>query len=155
MGISFNFNDKHLAEMEEMEREIEAEKAAMTEEEKEAEKKQVELEFEQLLKMAQKDISEKQKKIDSKKVEEFKELSKLAVGVAGILELNIDIKVSENGLYGDIDIKADSIMIVKAAPKEAKQGFAMMIAAATETMIFSREDYIEMNLLYDFYEEEL
>lgn len=152
MGISFNFNDQYLAEMEEIERKIDAERATMTVEERQAEKQQLEIEFKQILKKAEDLLTENQKNIDGKKIEEFKATCKLAFAISGILNLNIDIKESANGLYGAINIKADYIMILKEAPIEAKKGFAMLIAAATETIISGKEDNVEINLRYDFYE---
>lgn len=151
MGISFRFNDKSKAEWEEIKKEVEKENAAMTEEERAAEKQKLESDFEKLLKKAQENVEEKQKRIDSQKVQAFRELSKLAVAIAGIVELNIDIKDSENGLYGMINLTADDVMIVKETPIEAKRGFAALIGAATETMIFSKNNCIEIRLSYDFY----
>lgn len=151
MGISFRFNDKSKAELEELAKEVERENAAMTEEERAAEKIRLDNEFEKLLEKAQANIEEKQKRIDGQKVQAFREISKLAVAVAGILELNIEIKDSDNGLYGMIHITADDIMIVKETPIEAKKGFAALIGAATETMIFNKNNCIEIRLSYDFY----
>ena len=151
MGISFKFNDKSKADWEEIEKEVEKENAAMTEEERAAEKKRLDIEFEKLLEKAQANIEEKQKKIDSQKIQDFRELSKLAVAIAGILELNIEIKDSDNGLYGMIHLTTDDVMIVKETPIEAKKGFAALIGAATETMIFSKNNCIEIRLSYDFY----
>lgn len=151
MGISFRFNDKSKAELEELAKEVERENATMTEEERAAEKIRLDNEFEKLLEKAQTNIEEKQKRIDGQKVQAFRELSKLAVAVAGILELNIEIKDSDNGLYGMIHITADDIMIVKESPIEAKKGFAALIGAATETMIFNKNNCIEIRLSYDFY----
>jgi hypothetical protein len=50
-----------------------------------------------------------------------------------------------------IHITADDIMIVKETPIEAKKGFAALIGAATETMIFNKNNCIEIRLSYDFY----
>lgn len=151
MGISFNFFDKAVAEMEEIEKLVAEENAAMTEEEKKAEEEKTKAEFEKILQKAELNIAKKQKQIDKKKMEEFRRLSKMAVGVAQIFELNVDIHDSSNGLYGIIAFKADSVMLVKDAPELAKKSFAALVAAATETIISQKQDLIEIQLSYDFY----
>lgn len=151
MGISFNFYDKAAAEDAEIEKIVQAENAAMTEEEKKAEQEQMKIEFAEILRKAELDIGEKQQRIDQEKIKAFRELSKLAVSVAKDLELNVEIYDSENGLYGGIKFKADSIMIVEAVPELVKKAFVAVLAAATETLIFNREDYIEISMTYNFY----
>lgn len=151
MGISFNFFDKAAAENEEIEKLVAKEKAAMTEEEKKAEEEKLQADFEKLLAAAELHIAEKQKQIDKKKIEEFRRFSKMAVAVAQVFELNVDIHDSSNGLYGVIAFKADSIMLVKAAPELAKKTFAELLAAATETIITQKQEQIEIQLSYDFY----
>ena len=72
-------------------------------------------------------------------------------GVHAVHDFNIEIKDSDNGLYGMIHLTTDDVMIVKETPIEAKRGFAALIGAATETMIFNKNNCIEIRLSYDFY----
>ena len=150
MGISFNFFDKAAAEDAEIAKIVE-EKAAMTEEERKQEEEIVKAEFKEILRKAKLNIAAKQKRIDEEKVKAFRELSKLAVRVAKDLELNVEIYDSENGLYGGIKFKAESIMIVEAVPELVKKAFVAVMAAADETLICKREEYIEIAMTYNFY----
>jgi hypothetical protein len=151
MGISFNFFDKAAAEDAEIAKRVEEENAALTEEERAAEQEQRKIEFEELLRQAEINIAAKQKQINKGKVKAFRELSKLAVRVAKDLELNVEIYDSENGLYGGIRFRAESIMIVEAVPEPVKKTFAAIIAAATETLIYTKQEYIELSMTYNFY----
>ena len=151
MGISFNFFDKDAAEDLEIEKIVEAEKAAMTEEQKKAEEQKAKEEFAEILKQAELNIAAKQKRIKAEKVKAYRELSKLAVRVAKDLELNVELYDSENGLYGGIKFKAESIMIVEAVPELIKKAFVAVLAAADETLICKREEYIEIAMTYNFY----
>jgi len=151
MGISFNFFDKAAAEDAEIAKLVEEENAAMTEEERKAEAELRKAEITEIIRQAELNIAEKQKQINQKKVKAFRELSKLAVRLAKDLELNVEIYDSENGLYGGIKFKAESIMIVEAVPEPVKKAFAAVIAAADETLILNREEYIEVSMTYNFY----
>jgi len=151
MGISYKFFDKAEAENNEIAKTIETERAAMTEEEQEKEKEKALSEVEMLIEMSEKYIAEKQKRISEEKVAAFRELSDIAVKVAEILELNVDIEDSENGLYGIIKFSAESIIIVEFTPEYAKKALSDMIATASETLVSYIEDKIELLLTYNFY----
>ena len=151
MGISYKFFDKAEAENEEIAKAVEAERAAMTDEEREKEKQKALSDVEMLMEMAERNISEKQKHISEEKVTAFRELSKVAVKLAEVLELNVDIEDSENGLYGIIKFSADSIIIVEFTPVYAKKALSDMIAAASEILVSYIEDKIELLLTYNFY----
>jgi len=151
MGISYKFFDKAEAENNEIAKTIETERAAMTEEEQEKEKEKALSEVEMLIEMSEKYIAEKQKRISEEKVAAFRELSDIAVKVAEILELNVDIEESENGLYGIIKFSAESIIIVEFTPEYAKKALSDMIATASETLVSYIEDKIELLLTYNFY----
>ena len=151
MGISYKFFDKAEAENDEIAKTIEAQRAAMTEEEMEEQKAKALSDVEMIIEMAEKNISEKQKRISEEKVAAFRELSNVAIKVAEILELNVDIEDSENGLYGIIKFSADSIIIVEFTPVYAKKALSDMIAAASETLVSYIEDKIELLLTYNFY----
>ena len=151
MGISYKFFDKAEAENNEIAKTIETERAAMTEEEQEKEKEKALSEVEMLIEMSEKYIAEKQKRISEEKVAAFRELSDIAVKVAEILELNVDIEDSVNGLYGIIKFSAESIIIVEFTPEYAKKALSDMIATASETLVSYIEDKIELLLTYNFY----
>ena len=151
MGISYKFFDKAEAENEEIAKAVEAERAAMTDEEREKEKQKALSDVEMLMEMAERNISEKQKHISEEKVTAFRELSKVAVKLAEVLELNVDIEDSDNGLYGIIKFSAESIIIVEFTPEYAKKALSNMIATASETLISYIEDKVELLLTYNFY----
>lgn len=150
MNISFNFNDKSREELEEIAKEVAAEKAKLTVEELEKENQKLQEDFEKLLIAAEKNVAEKQKRIDQKKIDQFRVVCSMAIQAAKDFDLNVEVKDSSNELYGVIKFQADSIMIVGAAPKSLKKRFCQVLEAADEILIDNKGDKVEIMLSYDF-----
>ena len=103
MLIEKRFFDSAKSEDEEIKRELEAEKAKMTEEEKLEEKKQREVEVKEIIRKAEEQMKKHKKIPDSKKIVEFTFLQKAALEIAEHMSMNIKTERKEDDLWGTIE----------------------------------------------------
>ena len=104
MLIEKRFFDSAKSEDEEIKRELEAEKAKMTEEEKLEEKKQREVEVKEIIRKAEEQMKKHKKIPDSKKIVEFTFLQKAALEIAEHMSMNIKTERKEDDLWGLLNL---------------------------------------------------
>ncbi len=109
MLIEKRFFDIAKREDEEIKRELEAEKAKMTEEEKLEEKKQHEAEVKEIIRKAEAQMKKHKKIPDSKKIVEFTFLQKAALEIAKQMSMNIKTERKEDDLWGTIELSFDKM----------------------------------------------
>ena len=109
MLIEKRYFDIAKREDEEIEMELEAEKAKMTEEEKLEEKKQHEAEVKEIIRKAEEKMKKHKKIPDSKKIVEFTFLQKAALEIAEHMSMNIKTERKEDDLWGTIELSFDKM----------------------------------------------
>lgn len=154
MEINYRFNDEMQAEYNQIFAECEKEKAEMSKEEREENNYRLRNQADNIIK---KFAEEKEKKIleavDQKKVREFMSLCKKAVEFAKNEELNIYIPEPSN-ISGKIVFSFKYFMLVEEAPIEDKNNLLELIKKSCYVGINKKDDMIELELWYKFYDGE-
>lgn len=118
MLIEKRFFDIAKREDEEIKRELEAEKAKMTEEEKLEEKNRHEAEVKELIRKAEARMKKHKKIPDSKKIVEFTLLQKAALEIAEHMGMNIKTEQKKDDLWGTIELAFDKMWFLDSTPPE-------------------------------------
>lgn len=149
MLIEKRYFDIAKREDEEIEMELEAEKAKMTEEEKLEEKKQHEAEVKEIIRKAE-DKMKKHKKIpDSKKIVEFTFLQKAALEIAEHMSMNIKTERKEDDLWGTIELSFEKMWFLDSTPLEWVETWNTLLKEAHSVYIDIKDNMIVYQYSYD------
>ena len=156
MLIEKRYFDIAKREDEEIEMELEAEKAKMTEEEKLEEKKQHEAEVKEIIRKAEEKMKKHKKIPDSKKIVEFTFLQKAALEIAEHMSMNIKTERKEDDLWGTPLQIINELKTVEQSPKYHPEGnvynHVMLVvdkAAQIRNLANSKKEFMLAALLHD------
>ena len=153
MLIEKRFFDIAKREDEEIKRELEAEKAKMTEEEKLEEKKQHEAEVKEIIRKAEEKMKKHKKIPDSKKIVEFTFLQKAALEIAEHMSMNIKTERKEDDLWGTIELSFDKMWFLDSTPTEWVETWNTLLKEAHSVYIQIRDNMIVYQYSYDLFRE--
>ena len=153
MLIEKRFFDIAKREDEEIEMELEAEKAKMTEEEKLEEKKQHEAEVKEIIRKAEEKMKKHKKIPDSKKIVEFTFLQKAALEIAEHMSMNIKTERKEDDLWGTIELSFDKMWFLDSTPPEWVVTWNTLLKEAHSVFIEIRDNMIVYQYSYDLSRE--
>ena len=153
MLIEKRFFDIAKREDEEIKRELEAEKAKMTEEEKLEEKKQHEAEVKEIIRKAEAQMKKHKKIPDSKKIVEFTFLQKAALEIAKQMSMNIKTERKEDDLWGTIELSFDKMWFLDSTPTEWVETWNTLLNEAHSVYIQIRDNMIVYQYSYDLFRE--
>ncbi len=120
MVIEKKYYDIAQRELEEMQREINAEKAQMSEEEILEDKKWHDEQLETIIKKAEAHMRCFKKVPDPQKVVKFTFLQKDALEIARNMQMNIKTERKEDDLWGTIEMSFNNMWFLDSAPSEWK-----------------------------------
>ena len=147
MLIEKRFFDIAKREDEEIKRELEAEKAKMTEEEKLEEKNRQEAEVKE-------PRMKKHKKIpDSRKIVEFTFLQKAALEIAEHMGMNIKTERKKDDLWGTIELAFDKMWFLDSTPPEWVDVWNSLLTEAHSVYIEIKDNMIVYQYSYDLSKE--
>ena len=153
MLIEKRYFDIAKREDEEIEMELEAEKAKMTEEEKLEEKKQHEAEVKEIIRKAEEKMKKHKKIPDSKKIVEFTFLQKAALEIAEHMSMNIKTERKEDDLWGTIELSFDKMWFLDSTPSEWVETWNTLLKEAHSVYIEIRDNMIVYQYSYDLSRE--
>ena len=153
MLIEKRFFDIAKRKDEEIKRELEAEKAKMTEEEKLEEKKQHEAEVKEIIRKAEAQMKKHKKIPDSKKIVEFTFLQKAALEIAKQMSMNIKTERKEDDLWGTIELSFDKMWFLDSTPTEWVETWNTLLKEAHSVYIQIRDNMIVYQYSYDLFRE--
>ena len=153
MLIEKRYFDIAKREDEEIEMELEAEKAKMTEEEKLEEKKQHEAEVKEIIRKAEEKMKKHKKIPDSKKIVEFTFLQKAALEIAEHMSMNIKTERKEDDLWGTIELSFDKMWFLDSTPPEWVEKWNTLLKEAHSVYIEIRDNMIVYQYSYDLSRE--
>ena len=153
MLIEKRFFDIAKREDEEIKRELEAEKAKMTEEEKLEEKKQHEAEVKEIIRKAEAQMKKHKKIPDSKKIVEFTFLQKAALEIAKQMSMNIKTERKEDDLWGTIELSFDKMWFLDSTPPEWVDVWNSLLTEAHSVYIEIKDNMIVYQYSYDLSKE--
>ena len=153
MLIEKRFFDIAKREDEEIKRELEAEKAKMTEEEKLEEKKQHEAEVKEIIRKAEAQMKKHKKIPDSKKIVEFTFLQKAALEIAKQMSMKIKTERKEDDLWGTIELSFDKMWFLDSTPTEWVETWNTLLKEAHSVYIQIRDNMIVYQYSYDLFRE--
>ena len=153
MLIEKRYFDIAKREDEEIEMELEAEKAKMTEEEKLEEKKQHEAEVKEIIRKAEEKMKKYKKIPDSKKIVEFTFLQKTALEIAEHMSMNIKTERKEDDLWGTIELSFDKMWFLDSTPPEWVETWNTLLKEAHSVYIQIRDNMIVYQYSYDLSRE--
>ena len=153
MLIEKRYFDIAKREDEEIEMELEAEKAKMTEEEKLEEKKQHEAEVKEIIRKAEEKMKKHKKIPDSKKIVEFTFLQKAALEIAEHMSMNIKTERKEDDLWGTIELSFDKMWFLDSTPTEWVETWNTLLKEAHSVYIEIRDNMIVYQYSYDLSRE--
>lgn len=153
MLIEKRFFDIAKREDEEIKRELEAEKAKMTEEEKLEEKKQHEAEVKEIIRKAEEQMKKHKKIPDSKKIVEFTFLQKAALEIAEHMSMNIKTKRQEDNLWGTIELSFEKMWFLDSTPPEWVDTWNTLLKEAYSVYIEIKNNIIVYQYSYDLSKE--
>lgn len=149
MLIEKRFFDIAKREDEEIKRELEAEKAKMTEEEKLEEKNRHEAEVKELIRKAEARMKKHKKIPDSKKIVEFTLLQKAALEIAEHMGMNIKTEQKKDDLWGTIELAFDKM----STPPEWVDVWNSLLTEAHSVYIEIKDNMIVYQYSYDLSKE--
>ena len=152
MLIEKRFFDIAKCEDEEIKRELEAEKAKMTEEKLE-EKKQHEAEVKEIIRKTEEQMKKHKKIPDSKKIVEFTILQKAALEIAEHMSMNIITKCQEDDLWGTIELSFEKIWFLDSTPPEWVDTWNTLLKEAYSVYIEIKNNMIVYQYSYDLSKE--
>ena len=153
MLIEKRFFDSAKSEDEEIKRELEAEKAKMTEEEKLEEKKQREVEVKEIIRKAEEQMKKHKKIPDSKKIVEFTFLQKAALEIAEHMSMNIKTERKEDDLWGTIEFAFENMWFLDTTPPEWVDTWNTLMKEAHSVYIEIKNNMIVYQYSYDLSKE--
>ena len=153
MLIEKRFFDIAKREDEEIKRELEAEKAKMTEEEKLEEKKQNEAEVKEIIRKAEAQMKKHKKIPDSKKIVEFTFLQKAALEIAEHMGMNIKTEQKKDDLWGTIELAFDKMWFLDSTPPEWVDLWNSLLKEAHSVYIEIKDNMIVYQYSYDLSKE--
>ncbi len=153
MLIEKKFFDIAKREDEEIKRELEDEKAKMTEEEKLEEKKQHEAEVKEIIRKAEEQMKKHKKIPDSKKIVEFTFLQKAALEIAEHMSMNIITKRQEDDLWGTIELSFEKMWFLDSTPPEWVDTWNTLLKEAYSVYIEIKNNMIVYQYSYDLSKE--
>ena len=153
MLIEKRFFDIAKREDEEIKRELEAEKAKMTEEEKLEEKNRHEAEVKELIRKAEARMKKHKKIPDSKKIVEFTFLQKAALEIAEHMSMNIKTERKEDDLWGTIELSFDKMWFLDSTPPEWVETWNTLLKEGHSVYIEIRDNMIVYQYSYDLSRE--
>ncbi len=153
MLIEKRFFDIAKREDEEIKRELEDEKAKMTEEEKLEEKKQHEAEVKEIIRKAEEQMKKHKKIPDSKKIVEFTFLQKAALEIAEHMSMNIITKRQEDDLWGTIELSFEKMWFLDSTPPEWVDTWNTLLKEAYSVYIEIKNNMIVYQYSYDLSKE--
>lgn len=153
MLIEKRFFDVAKREDEEIKRELEAEKAKMTEEEKLEEKKQNEAEVKEIIRKAEAQMKKHKKIPDSKKIVEFTFLQKAALEIAEHMGMNIKTERKKDDLWGTIELAFDKMWFLDSTPPEWVDLWNSLLKEAHSVYIKIKDNMIVYKYSYDLSKE--
>ena len=145
MLIEKRFFDSAKSEDEEIKRELEAEKAKMTEEEKLEEKKQREVEVKEIIRKAEEQMKKHKKIPDSKKIVEFTFLQKAALEIAEHMSMNIKTERKEDDLWGTIEFAFENMWFLDTTLENDVESRKRRLATVS-SMISDAQEIMKMLL---------
>ena len=148
MLIEKRFFDIAKREDEEIKRELEAEKAKMTEEEKLEEKNRHEAEVKELIRKAEARMKKHKKIPDSKKIVEFTLLQKAALEIAEHMGMNIKTEQKKDDLWGTIELAFDKMWFLDSTPPEWVDVWNSLLTEAHSVYIEIKDNMIVYQYSY-------
>ena len=145
MLIEKRFFDIAKREDEEIKRELEAEKAKMTEEEKLEEKNRHEAEVKELIRKAEARMKKHKKIPDSKKIVEFTLLQKAALEIAEHMGMNIKTEQKKDDLWGTIELAFDKMWFLDSNPPEWVDVWNSLLTEAHSVYIEIKDNIAVIN----------
>lgn len=153
MLIEKRYFDIAKREDEEIEMELEAEKAKMTEEEKLEEKKQHEAEVKEIIRKAEEKMKKYKKIPDSKKIVEFTFLQKAAFKIAEYMSMNIKTERKEDDLWGTIELSFEKMWFLDSTTPEWVETWNTLLKEAHSVYIDIKDNMIVYQYSYDLSRE--
>lgn len=152
MLIEKRFFDIAKREDEEIKRELEAEKAKMTEEEKLEEKKRHEAEVKELIRKAEARMKKHKKIPDSKKIVEFTFLQEAALEIAEHMGMNIKTERKKDDLWGTIEFAFEKMWFLDSTPSEWVDVWNTLMEEAYSVYIEIKDNMIVYQYSYDLWD---
>lgn len=149
MVIEKKYYDIAQRELEEMQREINAEKAQMSEEEILEDKKWHDEQLEIIIKKAEAHMRRFKKVPDPQKVVKFTFLQKDALEIARNMQMNIKTERKEDDLWGTIEMSFNNMWFLDSAPSEWKDIWNNLMKEAQRVYIEAKDNMIMYQYYYD------
>lgn len=149
MVIEKKYYDIAQRELEEMQREIDAEKEQMSEEEILEDKKWHDEQLEIIIKKAEAHMRRFKKVPDSQKVVKFTFLQKDALEIARNMQMNIKTERKEDDLWGTIEMSFNNMWFLDSAPIEWKDIWNNLMKEAQRVYIEAKDNMIMYQYYYD------
>lgn len=153
MVIEKKYYDIAQRELEEMQREINAEKAQMSEEEILEDKKWHDEQLETIIKKAEAHMRRFKKVPDPQKVVKFTFLQKDALEIARNMQMNIKTERKEDDLWGTIELSFDKMWFLDSTPPEWVETWNTLLKEAHSVYIEIRDNMIVYQYSYDLSRE--
>lgn len=151
MRIEKNFYDEAHQEYLEMEKELQSQEAALTDEEREQKALQMKHDATQMFRK----IEEKNRHIqyipNAKKIANFQKLSALALALAQNTEQNILIENKERN--GHIKMTSGGLIINSFCPPDTNKVFTLLLSEADDMWIGSKNNLLEIDLWFELCDE--
>ena len=149
MVIEKKYYDIAQRELEEMQREINAEKAQMSEEEILEDKKWHDEQLETIIKKAEAHMCCFKKVPDPQKVVKFTFLQKDALEIARNMQMNIKTERKEDDLWGMIEMSFNNMWFLDSAPSEWKEIWNNLMKEAQRVYIEAKDNMVMYQYYYD------
>lgn len=149
MVIEKKYYDIAQRELEEMQREINAEKAQMSEEEILEDKKWHDEQLETIIKKAEAHMRCFKKVPDPQKVVKFTFLQKDALEIARNMQMNIKTERKEDDLWGTIEMSFNNMWFLDSAPSEWKEIWNNLMKEAQRVYIEAKDNMVMYQYYYD------
>lgn len=151
MRIEKNFYDEAHQEYLEMEKEIQSQKNALTDEEREQKAIQMKQDATKMFRKFEEENKYIQYIPNAKKIAEFQKLSALALAFAQNAEQNILIESKERN--GHIKTTSGGLIINSFCPPDTNKVFTLLLSEADDVWIGSKNGLMEIDLWYGLCDE--
>lgn len=132
MIIERKYYEMSVKEKEEWDKEIAAENAKLTADEKGEKKRKMESEALEIIRKGEEQLKKIKKVPNPKKIVDFTMLEKAALDFAKLAELNITISKDEDDTYGYIELSYGISWIIEEMPESCKKTMAALYLKAKQ-----------------------
>ena len=151
MRIEKNFYDQSHQEYLEMERELQLEEDALTDEERAEKKRKTTQDAKKMFRKFEEQNRHIRYVPNPQKIANFNKLSALALALAQNLEQNIVIETKERN--GHITMTSDGMIINSFCPPDTNKVFTLLLSEADDVWIGSKNNLMEIDLWYGLCDE--